>query len=96
MPHCEARRGARRDAGRRYVPLTRQDVALWSRPMIANAMPADTVKTYQAYWALRAHLLAVLGRAEPAREAHARASALSEDVAVREFLAGRCSAIAPS
>jgi predicted RNA polymerase sigma factor len=34
MLHCEARRGARRDAASRYVPLTRQDVALWSRSMM--------------------------------------------------------------
>src|SRR5438445_857737 len=29
MLHCEARRGARRDAAGGYVPLTRQDVTLW-------------------------------------------------------------------
>ena len=32
-----ARRGARRDAGGGYVPLTRQDVPLWSRSMIEEA-----------------------------------------------------------
>jgi len=37
MLHCEARRGARRDAEGRYVPLTRQDVALWSQPLIEEA-----------------------------------------------------------
>lgn len=37
MLHCEARRGARRDADGRYVPLTRQDVALWTRPLIDEA-----------------------------------------------------------
>jgi predicted RNA polymerase sigma factor len=37
MLHCEARRPARRDARGGYVPLTRQDVALWSRPMIDEA-----------------------------------------------------------
>jgi predicted RNA polymerase sigma factor len=37
MLHCEARRQARRDANGGYVPLTRQDVALWSRPMIREA-----------------------------------------------------------
>ena len=37
MLHCEARRPARRDASGAYVPLTRQDVALWSRPMIDEA-----------------------------------------------------------
>jgi predicted RNA polymerase sigma factor len=37
MLHCEARRPARRDASGAYVPLTRQDVARWSRPMIEEA-----------------------------------------------------------
>jgi predicted RNA polymerase sigma factor len=37
MLHCEARRPARRDARGGYVPLARQDVALWSRPMIDEA-----------------------------------------------------------
>ena len=37
MLHCEARRGARRDADGRYVPLTRQDVALWSQPLTEEA-----------------------------------------------------------
>ena len=170
MLHCEARRGARRDARGAYVPLTRQDVALWSRPMIEeaegipadasrarkpgpfqleaaiqsahacravtgrtdweaiallyegllryaptigaqvghaaalaeargaeaglaalDAIPAEAVGTYQPYWALRAHLLKWLGRAEQAEQAYARAIALSEDAAVREFLLGQAS-----
>jgi RNA polymerase sigma-70 factor (ECF subfamily) len=37
MLHCEARRQARRDANGGYVPLNRQDVALWSQPMIREA-----------------------------------------------------------
>jgi RNA polymerase sigma-70 factor (ECF subfamily) len=37
MLHCEARRAARRDATGGYVPLTRQDVRLWSRPVIVEA-----------------------------------------------------------
>lgn len=35
--HLEARRPARRDANGRYVPLSEQDVALWSQPLIAEA-----------------------------------------------------------
>jgi len=35
--HCEARRSARRSPGGDYVPLTEQDTALWSRPLIAEA-----------------------------------------------------------
>jgi len=37
MLHCEARRAARRDAQGAYVPLLRQDVALWARTMIDEA-----------------------------------------------------------
>ena len=36
MLHCEARRRARRDASGNYVPLTKQDVTLWSAPMILD------------------------------------------------------------
>jgi predicted RNA polymerase sigma factor len=36
MLHCEARRDARRIAGT-YVPLSRQDVTRWSKPMIEEA-----------------------------------------------------------
>jgi len=35
--HLEARRPARRDADRRFVPLDEQDVGLWRREMIAEA-----------------------------------------------------------
>jgi RNA polymerase sigma-70 factor (ECF subfamily) len=37
MLHCEARRPGRRDAAGGYVPLTRQDVGLWSASMIEDA-----------------------------------------------------------
>jgi RNA polymerase sigma-70 factor (ECF subfamily) len=37
MLYCEARRAARRDPDGRYVPLTRQNVRLWSQPMIEEA-----------------------------------------------------------
>ena len=37
MLHCAARREARRNADGRYVPLTSQDVALWSRPLFEEA-----------------------------------------------------------
>ncbi|MBB6733574.1 RNA polymerase subunit sigma-70 [Cohnella sp. CBP 2801] len=35
--HCEARRAARRDRSGEYVPLSEQDPALWSRPLIEEA-----------------------------------------------------------
>jgi RNA polymerase sigma-70 factor (ECF subfamily) len=37
MLHCAARFAARRSANGKYVPLTEQDTALWSRPLIAEA-----------------------------------------------------------
>ncbi|CAG7616543.1 RNA polymerase sigma factor [Paenibacillus allorhizosphaerae] len=37
MLHCEARRDARRDVGGNYVPLSEQDMTLWSETMIAEA-----------------------------------------------------------
>jgi RNA polymerase sigma-70 factor (ECF subfamily) len=49
----------------------------------------DAVATYQAYWATRAHVLALVGRAEAARAAYQRASGLTTDAAVRAFLQER-------
>lgn len=37
MLYCTARRAARRDEARRFVPLDRQDAALWDRAMIIEA-----------------------------------------------------------
>ncbi len=37
MLHCEARRGARRTAQGAYVPLSEQDVGLWSQPLLDEA-----------------------------------------------------------
>lgn len=37
MLHCDARRDARRTGTGRYVPLSEQDVARWSKPMIEQA-----------------------------------------------------------
>jgi predicted RNA polymerase sigma factor len=37
MLHCEARREARRNQTGSYVPLSEQDISLWSRTMIAEA-----------------------------------------------------------
>jgi predicted RNA polymerase sigma factor len=54
-----------------------------------DALPSTVVASYQPYWALRAHLLATLGRADEAAQAYTRAIGLSEDEAVRAFLAGK-------
>lgn len=44
---------------------------------------------HQPYWAARAHVLAALGRGDEARAAYARAIGLTQDPAVRAFLAAR-------
>jgi predicted RNA polymerase sigma factor len=168
MLYCEARRSARRAPNGDYVPMSEQDIRLWSVPMIEEAdrtlaaaadqgrpgrfqleaalqsahvdgartgrhdwhaivvlyeglvreAPAagalvgraaahaeaygaaagfdrlqeidpETVRAYQPYWAVRAHLLRGLGRHREAADAFDRAIGLTEDAAIREFLASR-------
>jgi predicted RNA polymerase sigma factor len=48
-----------------------------------------SVKTYQAYWAVRAHLLRKIAREREATEAYDRAIGLTEDDAVRRLLLSR-------
>jgi RNA polymerase sigma-70 factor (ECF subfamily) len=50
------------------------------------ALDEATVAAYQPYWAVRAHLLARLGRTADAAAAYARAIALAGDPAVKRFL----------
>jgi predicted RNA polymerase sigma factor len=52
-----------------------------------DTLPTATVASYQPYWALRAHLLGLLDRADEAAAAYARAIDLSADEAARAFLA---------
>src|SRR5438445_146112 len=59
-----------------------------SGPEALGRTARDAAVSHQPYWALRAHLLKRLGRADEAAQAFARAIGLSEDSAVREFLAG--------
>lgn len=51
-----------------------------------NALPTETVKNYQPYWALKAHLLRHLGNKSEAQQAYLRAIGLTEDSVIREFL----------
>ena len=51
-----------------------------------DAIEAESVLTYQPYWAVRAHLLQKLGKTAEASAAYDRAIGLAEDPAVREFL----------
>ena len=54
--------------------------------MRLNTIPIESVKNYQPYWALKAHLLKQLGCKLEAQQAYARAIGLTEDAAIREFL----------
>jgi len=52
-----------------------------------DAIPADSVADYQAYWVARAHLLRLDGQHEASARATERAIGLTEDPRVRAFLA---------
>ncbi len=56
---------------------------------LLDAIPADAALAYQPYWALRAHLLDRLARPFEARQARTHALGLTEDPAVRAFLAAQ-------
>ncbi len=51
-----------------------------------DEIDAVAARSYQPFWAVRAHLLQRLGRTSEAHTAFGRAIDLTEDVAVREFL----------
>jgi len=53
---------------------------------VLDAIDQDAVSAYQPYWAVRAHLLQLLGKGPEAQHAYDRAIGLAEDPAVRQFL----------
>ncbi|WP_218653133.1 RNA polymerase sigma factor [Nostoc sp. TCL26-01] len=53
---------------------------------LLEVIPAEAVRNYQPYWAIKAHLLKHLGCESEAEKAYARAIGLTEDSAIREFL----------
>jgi predicted RNA polymerase sigma factor len=53
---------------------------------VLGGIDEDAVSCYQPYWAVRAHLLQLLGKGPEAQHAYDRAIGLAEDSAVREFL----------
>lgn len=53
---------------------------------VLDAIDQAAVSTYQPYWAVRAHLLELLGKGPEAQHAYDRAIGLAEDPAIREFL----------
>ena len=68
------------------VAEAREAAAGWA---LLEELPAEAVKGYQPYWALAAHLLQRLGRADEASNAFSRAIGLCEDAAMREYLSQR-------
>lgn len=54
-----------------------------------DGIEAARVKTYQPWWATRAHVLARIGDTEAALEAFDPANGLSDDPAARTYLATR-------
>lgn len=56
---------------------------------LLDVIPPADVASYQPFWAVRAHLLAMTGQAEQATDAYRRAIGLSDSDAVRRFLQAR-------
>ena len=56
---------------------------------LLDELDPKAVRTYQPYWAARAHLLARAGRTDEACAAYQQAIGLAEDAAVRTFLQER-------
>jgi RNA polymerase sigma-70 factor (ECF subfamily) len=56
---------------------------------VLDGIDLESVSGYQAYWAVRAHLLQRLGKQSEAGDAFDRAIGLAEDPAVRQFLLQR-------
>jgi RNA polymerase sigma-70 factor, ECF subfamily len=54
-----------------------------------DAMPPESIKSYQPYWAARGHLLFLLLRNKEARLAWERAAGLTDDPALRRYLGQR-------
>lgn len=60
---------------------------------LLDAIDADRVRDHQPWWAARAHLLGLAGQAEAARQAYARAGALSADAGIRTWLQRQAAAL---
>lgn len=79
--------GARVSQAVAIAKAGRPDVAV----NVLSEIPEQNVRAYQPFWTARAYILKSLGRADEAREALTRAIGLTEDPALREFLAGQIS-----
>jgi RNA polymerase sigma-70 factor (ECF subfamily) len=56
---------------------------------LLDVLDRGAVAIYQPYWAVRAHVTRMLGRADEALDAYDRAIGLTEDPAIRQFLLER-------
>lgn len=56
---------------------------------LLDAIDSAAVVAYQPYWAVRAHVMRILGRAQETLDAYDRAIGLTEDPAIRQFLLER-------
>lgn len=56
-----------------------------------EAIPTESIASYQPFWALAASLLSALGREEDAQPAYDRAIGLCENQAMSEFLMRKAS-----
>jgi RNA polymerase sigma-70 factor (ECF subfamily) len=56
---------------------------------LLREIPATSVKSYQPYWVVLAHALRMAGDGEAARAAQNRAIGLTEDPAIRRYLASQ-------
>jgi predicted RNA polymerase sigma factor len=57
---------------------------------VLDGIELQAVSGYQPYWAVRAHLLQLLGRRPEAKSAYDQAIGLALDPAVKEFLSQKC------
>jgi predicted RNA polymerase sigma factor len=57
---------------------------------VLDGIELEAVSGYQPYWAVRAHLLQLLGRRPEAKSAYDQAIGLALDPAVKEFLSQKC------
>jgi len=63
---------------------------------LLDRMAERDIRTYQPYWAVRAHLLTEAGDTKNARTAYRSAIGLSSSEAVRQFLLRRLASISPN
>lgn len=69
-----------------YVAAIAEAKGLTQGLVQIDALPLESVRNYQPFWALKAHLLKQLGCKSGTQQAYLRAIGLTEDAAIREFL----------